>query len=55
MIDIVDYDSFQELYGDVVIDKNQVYRYSKIIDKTVEKTKVDAEEKFKRDNPDVEL
>ena len=50
----IDYDSFQELYGGVVIDKNHVYRYGKIIEQTVEEAKAKAAEKFKRENPDVE-
>ena len=50
----IDYDSFQVLYNGLVIDKNQVYRYGKIIDKTVEEAKAEAEEKYKRDNPDME-
>ena len=50
----IDYDSFQVLYSGLVIDKNYVYRYGKIIDKTVEEAKEEAEKKYKHDNPDVE-
>ena len=51
----IDYNSFEIIYGGVVIDKNHVYRYGKITDKTVEEARTESEARFKRNNPNVEL